>query len=137
MFIDANVIVYAAMDCTARGRMARELLGKIAPGRCPAEISTLVMDEVLWAIQKRRGRDAAEAFGRLMLGMPFTWLDAGNDSAKAAIEYYHEGLDPRDAFHAGIMQANGIHEITSEDGHFDGRRDVRRRSIKEALTEFR
>lgn len=137
MYLDANVIVYAAMDCAARGQMARELLGKITPGRCPVEISTLVMDEVLWAIQKRRGRDAAEAFGRLMLGMPFTWLDAGNASARAAIDYYHDGLDPRDAFHAGIMQSHGIHEITSEDGHFDGRTDIRRRSIKEALTEIR
>ena len=97
----------------------------------------MVMDEVLWAIQKRSGRGASESYGRLLLGMPFTWLDAGNASARAAIDYYHDGLDPRDAFHAGIMQAHGIHEITSEDGHFDGRTDIRRRSIKEALTEIR
>jgi predicted nucleic acid-binding protein len=137
LYLDANVLVYAAMDNTARGHMARELLSKIGPGRCQAEVSTLVMDEVLWAIQKRRGRAAAEAFGRLMLGMPFTWLDAGNDSAKAAIDYYHDGLDPRDSFHAGIMHAHGLQEIASEDSHFDGSRHIRRRSIMEALTEIR
>ena len=133
MYIDANVIVHAALDPTLKGDMAREILHRMNPKRFPVEISTLVMDEVLWAIQKRSGRAVSESYGRLLLGLPFTWLDAGNDSAKAAIDYYHDGLDPRDSFHAGIMHAHGLQEIASEDSHFDGRRHIRRRTIKEAL----
>jgi predicted nucleic acid-binding protein len=133
MYVDANVIIYAALDNTETGDMARELLRRVGSGKFQAAISALVVDEVLWGIQKIRGRQAAADFGRLMLSMPFSWLDASYTSIRYAVDFYKNGLDPRDAFHAGIARDYSIHEIVSEDSHFDGLREIRRKSIKQAL----
>jgi len=133
MYIDANVIIYAALDNTKLGDNARELMRKFGSKEIPAAISALVVDEVLWGIQKIRGREAAADFGRIMLSMPFSWLDAGYTSIRHALEFYKQGLDPRDAFHAGIMKDYNIDEILTEDPHFNKLKGVRRKSIKDAI----
>ena len=133
MYIDANVIIYAALDNTELGEKARELMRKFGSKEIQAAISALVVDEVLWGVQKIRGREAAADFGKIMLSMPFSWLDAGYTSVRHALEFHKQGLDPRDAFHAGIMKDYNLHDILSEDTHFDKVKGVRRKSIKDAI----
>ena len=133
MYIDANVIIYAALDNTKLGDTARELLRRSGPDKIPAAISALVFDEVLWAIQRMSGRQAAAEFGKILLSMPFSWLNAGYASVKHALAFYKQGLDPRDAIHAGIMRNCHVHEIISEDAHFDGLKEIKRTSIADAV----
>ena len=133
MYIDANVIIYAALDNTDLGDKARELIRESGSKAISASISALVVDEVLWGIQKIRGKEAAANFGRIMLHIPFSWLDAGYSSVKHALDFYKQGLDPRDAFHAGIMRDYNLHVIISEDSHFDGVKGIKRRTIRDAI----
>jgi predicted nucleic acid-binding protein len=135
MYIDANVIIYAAMDNSELGQDARKLMRKIGAKEISGAISALVVDEVLWGIQKLQGRGAAADFGRIMLSMPFSWLDAGYTSVRHALVFHRQGLDPRDAFHAGIMRDYDLHEILSEDDHFDKIKGIKRKSIREMVKE--
>jgi predicted nucleic acid-binding protein len=135
MYIDANVIIYAALDNTLLGDMARELMRRFGSKEIPAAVSALVVDEVLWGIQRIRGREAAAELGRIMLSMPFSWLDAGYTSIRHALEFYKQGLAPRDAFHAGIMKDYNVDDILTEDPHFDRLKWVRRKRIKDAFDE--
>jgi predicted nucleic acid-binding protein len=133
LYLDANILIYAALDTTDRGENASALLKMLKARTVSISISPLVVDEVLWGIQKVSGKESASRFGELLLSMPFTWLDLSQSSVKPAIEYYKRGLGPRDAFHAAVMKDYGINEILSEDAHFDRIKDIRRISIKDAL----
>jgi predicted nucleic acid-binding protein len=93
----------------------------------------LVVDEVLWSIQKVSGKESARQFGDLLLSMPFSWLDMSVSTVRLALSFYKRGLGPRDSFHAAAMADYGIRELLSEDIHFDRIREIRRIGIKQAL----
>jgi len=133
LFLDANVLVHAALDTRELGEDAWKLLKLLKARTLSLSITPLVVDETLWGIQKESGKEAALRFGEILLSMPFTWLDVGHSSVGHALEFYRQGLDPRDAFHAAVMKDFGINEILSEDPHFDRIKEIRRISIKDAL----
>ena len=133
MYIDANVLVYAALDTTDRGENAWKLLKLLKTRTVSISISPLVVDETLWGIQKVSGKESALRFGEMLLSMPFTWLDLSHSSVRHALDFYKGNLGPRDAFHAAVMKDYGINEIISEDAHFDKVPGFKRISIKEAI----
>jgi predicted nucleic acid-binding protein len=126
-------LVYAALDTTGRGENSWALLRKLKTRAIALSISPLVVDEVLWSIQKVSGKESAGQFGDLLLSMPFSWLDMSVSTVRLALGFYKRGLGPRDSFHAAAMADYGIRELLSEDIHFDRIREIRRIGIKQAL----
>ena len=133
MYIDANILVYAALDTTERGKNSWALLKRLRSRTLSLAISPLVVDEVLWSIQKVSGKESAKRFGELLLSMPFTWLDLSVSTVKLALGFYKRGLGPRDSFHAAAMADYGIEEMLSEDTHFDKIKEIQRIGIRQAL----
>ena len=129
MYIDSNIFIYAAIDNTEKGEKARKIIEKIAKGEIKAHISPLVIDEVMWIVQKMVGRDVAYKVVRLIFSLPLIWLDISYETTKLAMEIYQKGLDPRDSFHIGVMKEYNILEILSEDKDFDNIIDVKRISL--------
>lgn len=133
MYLDSNVFIYAAMDKSDAGAEARALLKLIREGRINAAVSPLVLDEVMWTVQKSTGRECADLVVTGIMALPLSWLDTAYSCIRHARAYYLEGLDPRDAFHAGVMKDYSINEIVSEDVHFDKIKGLTRISIKDAV----
>lgn len=133
MYLDSNELIYAAVDNTLTGSDARALLKLVREGRLNAAVSPLVLDEVMWSVQKSAGRESADRTATGIMALPLSWLDIAYTCIRHARSYYRAGLNPRDAFHAGIMKDYSINEIVSEDAHFDKIPGIRRLSIKDAL----
>jgi len=133
MYIDSNIFIYAAIDNGEKGERARKVVEKVLNGEVKGSVSALVIDEVIWVVQRMTDRDVAERVARLIMSMPLIWMDISYQTAKYAMKYYREGLDPRDAFHAAVMEEYGIQEILSEDRDFEKVRDIRRISLKELV----
>jgi len=133
MYVDSNVLILASLDGGRLGTDAGEFLRRVKEGRVNAALSPLVLDEVMWALQKTLGRENADRTVTGIMALPFSWLDIGYGSIRHARRHFRNGLDPRDAFHAGVMNDYSINEIVSEDAHFDMIKEIRRISIKDAL----
>lgn len=99
MYIDSNIFIYAAIDNGEKGERARKVVEKVLNGEVKGSVSALVIDEVIWVVQRMTDRDVAERVARLIMSMPLIWMDISYQTAKYAMKYYRKGLDPRDAFH--------------------------------------
>jgi hypothetical protein len=134
MFFDSNVLLFAFLDKGQLGEDANELLRMVRDGSVKAEISPLVLDEVMWALKKTIGREQTDrVIGGIMM-LPFIWLDLSFGCIRHARARFRDGLDPRDAFHAAVMDENGLDVIISEDIHFDNVDGVHKKTIKGAIT---
>lgn len=133
LYIDSNVFLFAALDTGKAGDDAKALLRLVSDGKIKAAISPLVLDEVMWGVQKTMGRDYSGRYVSGIISTPFTWLDISFSCVETARSYYKQGLNPRDAFHAAVMSDYDINVIVSEDAHFDKIKDLRRISLNEAL----
>ena len=129
MYIDSNIFIYAAIDNTKTGEKARNVIEKIANGEIKGYVSPLVIDEVMWVIQKMVDRNVAYRTVQLITSLPLVWLDISYETTKIALEIYQRGLDPRDSFHIGVMKEYNISEILSEDKDFDKISEIRRVSL--------
>ena len=129
MYIDSNIFIYAAIDNTEKGERARRVIEKITKGEIKAYISPLVIDEVMWVIQKMINREIAYTTAQLIMSLPLIWLDVSYESAKIAMEIYERGLDPRDSIHIGIMKEYNLTQIVSEDKDFDKISEIKRVSL--------
>ena len=87
----------------------------------------------MWVLQKSTGRERTNRIVSGIISTPFTWLDVAYSCVESARSYFQQGLDPRDAFHAAVMNDYGINLIVSEDAHFDKIGGIKRITIKEAL----
>jgi predicted nucleic acid-binding protein len=133
MFLDSNVLLFAHLDKGQSGEEANELLRMVRDGRLRAAISPLVLDEFMWGLKKVIGREQTDhAIGSIM-AIPFIWLDVSFGCIRHARARFMEGLDPRDAFHAAVMDHYGLDEIVSEDIHFNKVKGIRRKTIKETI----
>jgi predicted nucleic acid-binding protein len=133
LYLDSNVFLFAALDTGKTGDDAKALLKRVSDGSIKAAISPLVLDEVMWGVQKIMGREYSNRYVAGIISTPFTWLDIAFSCVEIARSYYKQGLNPRDAFHAAVMTDYGINVIVSEDAHFDKIKDLKRISIKEAF----
>ncbi len=133
MYLDSNIFIYAFIDNTEHGDLARKFMEKLVGGQVKGYVSPLVLDEVVWVIQKLKGKELASRVGKTILSMPLIWLDVTYESAKHSLEFYEIGLGPRDALHLGIMKDYDIMEILSEDDDFDGIKGIERRNLKNVV----
>jgi hypothetical protein len=134
MFVDSNVLIFAALDSGQLGSDANKFLQLVKEGHIKATLSPMVINEVMRAIQKGQGREQADRIVTGIMLLPFSWLDIGYSCIHHARRHFKAGLDPTDAFHVAVMNDYSIDMIVSEDTHFDKVQGIKRISIKEAIS---
>ncbi len=121
IYIDANIFIHAVNNAAPEGIRAQQVIFLLAGGRTSAITSFVTIDEVMRALQKINGREAAARAAEAMLhirGLQLVGLDLAIISEAIHI-YKHEGLRPRDAIHLATMREKGITAILSTDADFD------------------
>lgn len=133
-YIDANVFVVAALDQKEKGEAARRLIRNPGAFGFTACSSVLAIDEMIWAVARRRSRAEAVRYAKGLLATPkINFLGLDNQVMHLGIDVIEaETLDPRDSLHLGTMRSRGISVIISEDRDFDRVKGVKRLSVAEA-----
>jgi len=116
-FVDANVIIYSALDGPAREPCLR-MLKAVAAGKAQGRTSPAVLEEV-WHVALRRfpGQLDGLVEGALTVFSPL--LPVTEESLKRALAIEHPKLDPNDRLHIGTCQNEGIDLVLSADRGFD------------------
>lgn len=115
-YIDANVFIYAHLDGGDLGDRARaKLTRSIKDGACTA---ALTVDEVLWAVQRLKGKTDASAAARMLLRLDLKFFPVELRDVESAIAQFDGGLDPRDAIHAAVAMRRKCKSIVSTHGAF-------------------
>ncbi|HEX7290977.1 MAG TPA: type II toxin-antitoxin system VapC family toxin [Conexibacter sp.] len=122
-FLDANVLLYAAVECEQRDACA-EILRAVATG-AEGRTSVAVLEEV-WHIERsgRLGRldGVAERAHRLLTPL----LPVDDEAFARALTVDAPQLGANDRRHVGTCLVPGIDRIVTADRGFDGVRGVRR-----------
>ena len=128
IYVDSNVFINAAINDSDAGKSSRKLLTQLIKGQNEAMTSVLTIDEVLWALQKEKGKAfAAEVTKTLLCMRNLSFVDATRSIVENAIEIYgSEKLNPRDSTHVATMFAKGLTEIASFDQDFDAIKEIKR-----------
>ncbi len=127
-YIDASLFISAASDIDEHGEKARAIIEKIKNGQCKPYTASLAIDEVMWVIQKERGRELALETANTILSIPSLELVAVDREMikDALIAYKEEKLNPRDAIHLAAMRSKKIIKMISSDADFDNIKDIER-----------
>jgi len=128
VYVDANLLIYAATEEGAISKKAFEIVEKIKQGHYKAFTSTLTMDEVLYIIQKNAGREIAAKTVETYLKLNnLNIISVDMQILNKSIEIYKKtSLRPRDSIHLAAMQLNEIKTIISQDSDFDKIKDIKR-----------
>jgi len=137
LYIDSNVFIFAAVDSGRLGRNCREIVRLINEKKITCASSFLVIDEVIWVLQRKIGKESSIKIAKAMLSMPIKWIDIDKSVIIKMIETYEKtALDPRDAIHASAMKGVGLSVILSEDGDFDKVEEIERLSTSECVERY-
>ncbi len=132
MYVDSNILIYSALDNKELGDSCRNLLDQIVKGKVSAASSYLVLDEVLWILQKEMGKKDALKAVKMFLSMPLKWIDVKREVVYYWLTIYSgSDLDPRDALHLATMKEVGLTTIVTEDKDFQDIEGIQRIDIKE------
>ena len=133
IYIDTNVFVYASIEKGVLGEKARMLIKSIQNGENPSITSAITLSEVVYAIRKEKGLEAALEGGKAVLemdGLRIAELDRG--VCFDTMEIMRETkLQPQDSIHYATMKHHGITAIITEDKEFNRIKDIKRYSISE------
>ena len=134
MYIDSNIFIFAAMDKTSLGDNCREVLEKIQKRDITCASSLLTIDEVIWVLKKKLGKEDAVRIARASLSLPVKWIEVDRSMIINMINRFNESnLDPRDSLHLSSMKASGIDTILSEDSNFDKVKGIYRMTVGELV----
>ncbi len=128
LFLDANVVMYAAgTEHELRGP-CRRALRRIVDDDVPLVTSSEVLQEILHRYFSIGRPDAAEEVfeaTRALCSEVFGVEEL--DAVRAlALLREHRGLSPRDAIHAAVAERMGVGSILSTDTDFDVLATIRR-----------
>ncbi len=127
MYVDSNIFIFAAIDKGDLGQHCRTIISMIADRKITCASSYLVIDEVIWVLKKRIGKESAIRITKAMLSLPIKWVDVDGSVILMMMDAYENTkLDPRDAIHLSSMKKNGLSVIISEDNDFDGVETIER-----------
>jgi len=131
MFLDSNIFLNAYLSPAPNGKACFNLLKKINSGEQNATTSPLVLDEVLYIALGKKDHEFAQYVWNNMHNIKnLTFLPIDMKVTAHVMHYVKSGLQPRDAFHAATMKANGISIICSYDKSFDGIKGIKRQTPK-------
>jgi predicted nucleic acid-binding protein len=124
-FLDANVLVYAAVGESRWHAAAIDVLEHVGRGRVPGRTSTSVLEEV-WHLELE-GRIAGLEGQTERLHTIFTpLLDVTDEAFRLALALDAPRLGANDRLHVGTCLAYGIDTIVTADAGFDGVAGIRR-----------
>lgn len=136
LYIDSNIFIFAAIDRSELGDNCRKVLDKIQNTDLTCASSFLTIDEVIWVIKKKLGKENAVRIAKASLSLPVKWIEVDRTIMFRMIEYFNDNnLDPRESLHISSMREAGINTILSEDGDFDNVKGIKRLSVEEFLKE--
>ena len=131
LYLDASILIFAALNTEEIGEKAVALLSNIQSGGERAVTSALTFDEVFWEVKRNRGLEKAIETAEAMLNFPnLTIVSVDREfvsSALGIIRKYHLAL--RDAIHTATALAEKVDFIVSTDNHFDEIVELKRKSI--------
>jgi len=130
IFIDANILMYAAGAPSPYKGPSTALLEQVVDGVVDAVTDAEVLQEILyryWHLQLLdKGSALVEQATRMIPDvLPVDRRDVL--LAKDLLAHRHRGLEPRDAIHAAVMLNHGLIDIYSYDTHFDSIPGLKRR----------
>ena len=128
VFLDTNVFLYAiGARAPAQGGEPR-VLEQVGDRTLDAVTSTEVIQEILYVLGRRGLRETVLKLARHTIELldPLLSVTQADISLVCDLTDRYPTLPIRDAVHAATMLNNGINDIVSSDGHFDGVQGIRR-----------
>ena len=98
------------------GQNCRDIIELINEHKIICASSFLVVDEVIWILKKKVGKDSSIKITKAILSMPIKWVEINKSVIIKMLDIYENSkLDPRDAIHISSMKELGLSIIVSED----------------------
>ncbi|RLE71096.1 MAG: PIN domain nuclease [Thermoprotei archaeon] len=122
VLIDANLLVYLNTVTELASRVMYEDFYLRLRTRYKAYTDVLVLDELIYVSHRRYGvpYDVTLEFVESIVRPYVAMLPIGEEEFDQAVRVIKEyGLKPSDAIHVGVMRANGIELVASEDRDFE------------------
>ena len=102
------------------GQNCRDIIKLINKKKIICASSFLVLDEVIWILKKKVGKNSSIEITKAILTMPIKWIEINKSIIIKMLDIYENTkLDPRDAIHISSMNEIGLSVIVSEDDDFD------------------
>lgn len=137
MYIDSNIFIFAATDKGKLGQNCRTIIKLINEQKIACAASFLVIDEVIWILKKKVGKDDSIKIVKAMLSMPIRWIGLKKSVIIKMLEIYEiTKLDPRDAIHFSSMKESGLSIIVSEDKDFQNVEGLERLSASTCIERY-
>lgn len=136
IYCDSNLFIYPAIYTGSKAIAAAKILGTLAEGKIECSTCSLTVDEVLWIVWKKRGKDLAVQQAERVLEFPnLKILDTKFSDLARAIDLIKQyDLRPRDAIHAACSLNHAIFSIISDDVDFDAVRELKRLSFDDVVS---
>lgn len=131
VFLDTNVFLYAIGAQHPLKAASQQVLERVGNGTLEAVTSTEVIQEILYVLGRRGLRETGLKLARHTIELlnPLLSVTQADISLVCDLTDRYPTLPTRDAVHAATMLNNGISDIVSSDGHFDGVQRIRRLSL--------
>ncbi len=131
IYLDANFFIIALLDQSDKGKKARALQNEIQKGK-QSITSSLVLDEVMWALLKNNRKHLIREAIQDIYAIPNLEVKGVDSLIPLRALHFIENfnLKPRDAFHLAIMESFNVKEIVSDDKDFDDVKGVKRIKIE-------
>ncbi len=126
-YADANLFI-SLLSLEKAGEAAREIIDNVKKGNVKVYTAALTIDEVLWTIQKKKGKEIAYTTAKIIMGLPnLEFIPVSSEIIGQSLEIYlKEGMHPRDAIHLASMKSKNIKTIISSDPDFDKIKGIKR-----------
>jgi len=128
MFIDANIFIMAVIGKDRESSRCREFLTRVETGEQHAVTSVLVMHEVLRSLERHMASrdEAAKRTARFVALPNLRVCDITSKDFSKSLEFFRQGLEPRDALHAAVALSNSVEKMLSFDKDFDVVKGIKR-----------
>jgi predicted nucleic acid-binding protein len=116
-FVDANPIIYSALDGPGREPCLR-VLEAIASGDAQGRTSPAVLEEV-WHVALRRFPAQLDGLVESAMTIFSPLLPVTEEALQRALSLEHSALGPNDRLHLGTCHTEGIEVVLTADRAFD------------------
>lgn len=123
-FVDANAIVYSAVEGPGRDLCLR-VLRAVAEGEVEGRTSPAVLEEV-WHVAERRYRGQLDGLVESALSIFSPLLLVTEADLTHALSIDSPSLGPNDRLHLGTCVTHGIDVVLTADRAFDGVAEIER-----------
>ena len=136
IYCDSNLFVYPVIYTGPKATAATKVLTALAEGKIDCLTCSLTIDELLWIVWKKCGKEAAVEQAKRILGFPhLDIVDTKVSDMLRAIEMVKTySLRPRDAIHAACSLNHAIFSMISDDADFDVVKELKRLSFEDVVS---